>query len=107
MEYLTALHEAPGRARDEKITRIKGLFPATRSGADHADANGVIRFDLCLPGALPADAPRELWLDHAIVHETSDSYRSAVLRHIRGGRKPAHSGPFRKAEAEKRGRLEA
>ena len=105
MEYLTALHAGPSRDRDDKINRIRSLFPSTRSGASHTDASGVIRFDLCLPGAQPADAPRELWLDHAIVHETSDSYRSAVLKHLRAGKKPSSSGPFRKAEAEKKGRF--
>ena len=104
MEYLTALHQLPSRERDEKCASIKARFPHTR-GASHADATGVIRFDLCLPGAQPAEAPRQLWLDHAIVHETSDSYRAAVLTHLRAGGKPCLSLPFKRAENEKRGRF--
>jgi hypothetical protein len=105
MEYLTALHQAPSRDRDDKVARIRGLFPTTRSGTSHSDVHGIIRFDLSLPGTQPADAPRELWLDHAIVHETSDSYRTAVLKHLREHKKPFLSLPFKKAENEKRGRF--
>ena len=47
----------------------------------------------------------ELWLDHAIVHETSTSYQAPVLRHIRAGGKPALSYPFKKAEGDKKGRF--
>ena len=73
MEFLTALHRPPSRERDEKVARIKALFPTTRSSTTASDTGGVIRFDLCLPGTKPADAPRQLWLDHASGHETSDS----------------------------------
>ena len=76
-----------------------------RTTAAAGEAGGVIRFDLCLPGTQPADAPRELWLDHAIVHETSTSYQAPVLRHLRAGGKPALSYPFKKAEGDKRGRF--
>ena len=105
MEYLTALHTRPSRERDEKVARIKSLFPTTRSGATPKDIGGVIRFDLCLTGTQPTDAPRALYLDHAIVHETSDSYQVRVLRHLQAGRTACLSVPFKKAEGEKKGRF--
>jgi len=93
---------SPSREKDAKI--VKALFPTTRSGATHADANGVIRFDLCLPGCQPADAPRVLWLDHALVHETSDSYQAGVLQHLQK-KKSELSLPFTKLNVRKRGGL--
>ena len=105
MEFLTALHRPPSRERDEKVARIKALFPTTRSSTTASDTGGVIRFDLCLPGTKPADAPRQLWLDHAIVHETSDSYQTRVLRHLQAGKSASLSMPFKRAEGEKKGRF--
>jgi hypothetical protein len=93
MQYL---HQLPSLKRDAEIKRIRASFPSRSP-----QAAGVIRFDLRLPGSEPADAPRELWLDHAIVHETSDSYRSAVLADLRDGKDASWTAPFKKAEGEK------
>ena len=77
MQDLAGISDSPAypteQGADEKIARLKSLFPTTRSGATGKDTGGVIRFDLCLRGTQPTDAPRSLYLDHAIVHETSDS----------------------------------
>ena len=75
--------------------------------ADGASKGGVVRFDLALPGTCPHDAPKGLWLDHAIVHETSLSYQAKVLEFLRsdevGG--PGGSFPFVKVVAEKLSRF--
>ena len=44
--------------------------------------NAIIRFDLKLPAYGPRDCPRELWLDHAIVQETSPTYREQTLEFL-------------------------
>ena len=46
----------------------------------------TIRFDLRMAAPFPLDLPRELWLDHAIVHETAGSYRESVLDHLEDGK---------------------
>ena len=45
----------------------------------------IIRFDLCLAGTVPYDAPKELWMDHAIVQETAQSYQAEMITHLEGG----------------------
>ena len=105
MDYLDALHQCPSRERDDKITHIKEHFPPARSGGVHTDSNGVIRFDLSLCGTQPADAPRMLWLDHVLVHETSDSYQAGVLKHLLEKKKPELSPPFRNGSKKRRGGL--
>ena len=107
MDFLDALHQPPSRARDDKIAHIKELLPTAHSGRMHTDTNGVIRFDVCLPGTQPADGPRELWLDHVLVHETSDSYQAGVLKHLRENKKPHLAPPFRKWEQDKKNRFGA
>ena len=66
-----------------------------------------VRFDLALPGSRPSDAPKGVWLDHAIVHETSFSYQARVLEFLRseevGG--PGQSFPFAKLAGEKQNRF--
>ena len=60
---------------------MKSEADSPKSTDDKKEANAnIIRFDLCLAASFPTDAPRELWLDHAIVHETSESYQGAVIR---------------------------
>ena len=73
MDFLDALHQPPSRARDDKIAHIKSSFlrPVLEG---HILTVMVSFFDVCLPGTQPVDGPRELWLDHVIVHENSDIY---------------------------------
>src|SRR5579862_6050791 len=55
----------------------------------------------------PTDAPRQIYLDHAIVHETSESYQEAVIDQLDGGGEPTKSMPFRRMEASKQRRFNA
>ena len=56
----------------------------------------------------PADAPRELWLDHVIVHESSLSYQEAVIALLEGGAEDlTKSLPFRRSESSKQRRFAA
>ena len=48
--------------------------------ADDDDANrGVIRFDLKFPVVVKDGKPREIWIDHAIVQETSPTHAADTL----------------------------
>ena len=97
MEYLTALHQPPSRERDEKITRIKALFPTTQSGATHANANGV---------TLPS---RQMPLvSYGWITPLCTKRRTHIVLlffHTYADKKPASSLPFKKEENEKKGRF--
>src|SRR5690242_20034082 len=97
MGLLEALQWAPGPRRDERVRVARSRLPDPPEGEGEGVGNqGVVRFDLCLPGNLPEDSPRELWLDHAIVHETSASYQERVLATLRAGGEPSSSFPSRR-----------
>jgi hypothetical protein len=72
VKLLDAMNMPPSDGREEMIRRVKAKFP-------DGTVSGVVRFDLSLMGSEPEDVPRSVWLDHAIVHETSASYRDGVL----------------------------
>ena len=96
----------PGSAlKDSVIEEIRGRLPAVDEDKKEANAN-IIRFDLCLAASFPVDSPRELWLDHAIVHETSDSYQEAVIAHVETTELTT-SLPFRRMETSKKRRFAA
>ena len=63
----------------------------------------AIRYDLKLPAGGPPDYPFEMWVDHAIVHETSPTYADDLLRFLRGPKKgKLIEGPaFRKMQQKK------
>ena len=51
--------------------------------ADDDDVNkGVIRFDLKFPVPVKDGKPRELWIDHAIVQETSPTHAENTLEFL-------------------------
>ena len=108
MSLLDTLNTVPGWQRDRKLDELRNRLPPPRPlrGDDRSRPGnrGVVRFDLRFRGDHPADLPKELWLDHAIVHETSTSYRSRVLRHL-GERNPVHTSyPFTRAVDQKKSR---
>ena len=35
-----------------------------------------------LAAPFPFDSPQQLWIDHAIVHETSESYQESMVQHL-------------------------
>jgi hypothetical protein len=51
-------------------------------GVKEKDGLKIIRFDLCLASNVPIDAPKELWMDHAIVQETASSYQDDMVEHL-------------------------
>ena len=50
--------------------------------ADDDRNKGVIRFDLKFPVAVKEVKPRELWIDHAIVQETSPTHAGDTLNFL-------------------------
>lgn len=83
MKYLDILDEVPrGSMRTGLIGDLRDLeFPPLVSSKDE-DKNNTVRFDLRFPTLLPVDSPRELWIDHAIVQETSATYALDVLKFL-------------------------
>ena len=96
----------PGSAlKDTIIDEIRSRLPEVDDDKKEANAN-IIRFDLCLAASFPTDAPRELWLDHAIVHETSESYQDAVIAHVED-QDISTSMPLKRMETTKKRRFAA
>ena len=78
------------------------VSPRTR----HEDQeNSMVRFDLKLVTGAP-DRPKELWVDHAIVHETGTTYAGEVLRFLEASadNDPTLSNAFTKKKMEKKRR---
>jgi len=66
LELVDAFLMTPGALKESVISEVRSRLPPVDEDKKEANAN-VIRFDLSLAASFPADAPRELWLDHAIV----------------------------------------
>lgn len=60
---------------------LRERFPASPNAKDEENGKGVIRFDLKLPSKFP-DKPQEMWLDHAIVHETCTNHAEDTLNYL-------------------------
>jgi hypothetical protein len=90
------------------IEAVRKEFPAPRSAAVENDTNNAsIRFDLKFPADGP-DCPFEMWFDHAIVQETSETYADDLLAFLRGGEGRFESGPaFRKMQQKKKNKYAA
>ena len=74
MEYLNIINDMPGGAqRTAQLGMLREQFPDAVNVADDDANKGVIRFDLIFPVAVKDGKPREIWIDHAIVKETTDS----------------------------------
>ncbi len=62
---------------------------------------GGIRFDLRYPLTKPVEKPREIWIDHVLVQETSPTYAKATIEH-RQEDKMVMTGPaFHKTQGAK------
>jgi hypothetical protein len=87
-----------GRLREEK-------FPPRPRHEEQE--NSMVRFDLKLVTGAP-DSPKELWIDHAIVHETCSTYATDVLRFLEASadNDPSCSNAFTKKLMEKKRRYE-
>lgn len=62
-----------------------------------------IRFDLRFPLTKPLDRPREVWFDHAIVHDSAGSYVADVLKFLQAAEanQPESSPAFLKMQGKK------
>ena len=82
MDYLQIISTIPrGQVRTTALGVLREKFPDPTVGGEEEN-NGIIRFDLKLPRATPIDRPRELWIDHAIVQETSPTYADDTLKYL-------------------------
>jgi hypothetical protein len=99
LELIDAFLMAPSATKEAVVTEVRSRLPELK---DEAQATvNTLRFDLCMGAPFPVDCPRELWLDHAIVHETSESYQDHVIEEVEAGADPAKSYPFRRTQATK------
>lgn len=105
VELVDAFLMAPNARRESVISEVRSRLPELKD--DAKAVNNMLRFDLCMGAAFPADAPKELWLDHAIVHETSESYRTHVIEDLDGDGDPMKSYPFRRVQETKQRKYRA
>jgi hypothetical protein len=112
LELVDALTMVPSVKKDAIVEEIRTRIEiAAESKAeekkeeedDEKEKEGlsIIRFDLCLAGTTPYDAPKELWMDHAIVQETAQSYQADMLAHLQDGQETSRSPAFQRIEKMK------
>jgi hypothetical protein len=106
IELIDAFLMTPSALKESVIDEIRSRMPESDESKIEAN-NNTIRFDLCMAASFPVDWPRELWLDHAIVHETSESYQESVLSNLEEGKDISKSLPFRRMELSKQRRYAA
>jgi hypothetical protein len=110
MKYLDIMRDVPrGSMRTGLLGALRDLDFPPPSVAGEEDNNGFLRFDMRFPSFKPIDRPREVWFDHAIVHETSQSYATDVLKFLQASEKnkPADSVAFTKMYRSKTRRYAA
>jgi hypothetical protein len=109
VELLDALMMKPSATKDavvgdlrERLANLEYRIEEKEvKEAKEKEGLKIIRFDLCLASTVPADAPKELWMDHAIVHETANSYQDDMLEHLRKGGETSRSPAFQRIEKMK------
>ena len=109
LELVDAFLLPVGVLRDSVIDEVRSRLPVVAEEKKDF-VNTTIRFDLCLAASFPADYPLELWLDHAIVQETSDSYQEQVITHLETHAEKGDltkSVAFRRMETSKQRRFRA
>jgi hypothetical protein len=105
LELVDALLMAPSATKDSVLEELHERIP--KLDDEQIEYNNTIRFDLCLSAPFPFDSPQQLWLDHGIVHETSESYQASMLAHLEGGLQVTKGEPFRRMESSKDRRFRA
>ena len=106
LELVDALCMHPSARKDSVLEEIRSRLPEVEESKDEAQ-NNTIRFDLRLAASFPADCPRELWLDHAIVQETATSYQDEVIRELEDLKEITQTLPFRRMVSSKHRRYAA
>ena len=71
-----------GHQGTAKLGMLREQFPDVVDGDDDDPNKGVIRFDLKFPVAVKDGKPREIWIDHAIVQETSPTHAVDTLNFL-------------------------
>jgi hypothetical protein len=99
LELVDALLMAPSATKDSVLDEIRERIPKLDEG--QIEYNNTIRFDLCLSAPFPFDSPQQLWIDHGIVHETSESYQESMVQHLESGLAALSGEPFRRMESSK------
>ena len=105
LELVDAFTLPPGALQESVIAEVRSRLPAVDD--EKKESQNTIRFDLCLGAPFPIDAPRQLWLDHAIVQETATSYQDDVVAYLEGSDNPTKSPAFRRMETAKQRRFRA
>ena len=83
MEYLDIINEMPrGPQRTAQLGMLSEQFPDAVNEDDDDGNKGVIRFDLKFPVVVKDGKPREIWIDHAIVQETSPTHAADTLNFL-------------------------
>ena len=97
MEYLDIINEIPrGAVRTAHLGMLRERFPEVKQVEDNDESNGIIRFDLKFPVAVPDEKLQELWIDHAIVQETCPTHATDCLKFLeeQDSNLPEHSPAF-------------
>ena len=92
----------PSAVQEATISEIRSRLPVVD---EKTESQNLIRFDLCLEAPFPVDAPRHLYVDHAIVHETAASYQDEVVAYLQGADDPMKNPAFRRTELAKQRRF--
>ena len=86
MRYLDIINEIPrGQVRTAELAMLREEYPDDEDKKQREDddkGSSVIRFDLKLSTSTPIEKPREYWIDHAIVQETSPTHAMETLKHL-------------------------
>jgi hypothetical protein len=101
MRYLDIILEIPrGQVRTAELGMLREEFPPA---APSDEGNNALRFDLRFPLTKPEDNPREIWFDHAIVHESASSYVADVMKFLeaKSDNQPSLSPAFVKMRKKK------
>ena len=74
---------APVADNKSSSTIIQRSVSGERNNENDDDGSkGVIRFDLKFPVTVKDGKPREIWIDHAIVQETSPTHATNTLNFL-------------------------
>jgi hypothetical protein len=101
MRYLDIILEIPrGQVRTAELGMLREEFPPAPPSDE---GNNALRFDLRFPLTKPEDNPREIWFDHAIVHESASSYVTDVMKFLeaKSDNQPSLSPAFVKMRKKK------
>ena len=102
LELVDAFMMTPSAVQEATISEIRSRLPVVD---EKTESQNLIRFDLCLEAPFPVDAPRHLYVDHAIVHETAASYQDEVVAYLQGADDPMKNPAFRRTELAKQRRF--